>query len=120
MLVFSYFSIEYKQMGLEATKPVFRAFDKGRLKSASSATETSYNIENLLVASSDMLLFNKGITKALIRLRGCSGWSAPLLFVNPEDRFSSRSPKYELVYRIKYKLACCTANIQISQRIYTV
>ena len=25
---------------------------------------------------------------ALIRLRGCAGWSAPVLFANPEDRFS--------------------------------
>ena len=25
----------------------------------------------------------------LIRLRRCTGWSAPLLFENPEDRFSS-------------------------------
>ena len=26
--------------------------------------------------------------KALIRLSGCAGWSAPFLFANPEDRFS--------------------------------
>ena len=30
-----------------------------------------------------MILFKKGITKALIRLRGCAGWYAPLLFANP-------------------------------------
>ena len=30
----------------------------------------------------DMILSNKHITKALIRLRGCAGWSAPLLFTN--------------------------------------
>ena len=35
-----------------------------------------------------MILYNKRITKALIRLHRCAGWSAPLLFVNPEDRFS--------------------------------
>ena len=28
------------------------------------------------------------ITKALISLRGCAGWSAALLFANHEDRFS--------------------------------
>ena len=27
-------------------------------------------------------------TKVLIRLRRCAGWSVPLLFANPEDRFS--------------------------------
>ena len=35
-----------------------------------------------------MVLFNKRITKALIRLRGCAGWSAFLLIANPKDRFS--------------------------------
>ena len=30
----------------------------------------------------------KQITKALIRLRGCAGWSAPVLFAIPEDRVS--------------------------------
>ena len=35
-----------------------------------------------------MILFNKQIKKVLIRLCGCPGWSAPLLFTNTEDRFS--------------------------------
>ena len=35
-----------------------------------------------------MALSKKRITKALIRLRGCAGWSAAVLFENPEDRFS--------------------------------
>ena len=35
-----------------------------------------------------MVLSKKRITKALIRLHGCAGWSAPVLFANPEDRFS--------------------------------
>ena len=35
-----------------------------------------------------MILSNKRITKALIRLRVCAGWSAPVLFANPEDRFT--------------------------------
>ena len=30
-----------------------------------------------------MILSKKRITKALIRLRGCTGWSAPVLFENP-------------------------------------
>ena len=30
----------------------------------------------------------KQIKKALIRLRGCAGWSAPMLLTKPEDRFS--------------------------------
>ena len=35
-----------------------------------------------------MILYNKRITKALIRLHACAGCSVPLLFINPEDRFS--------------------------------
>ena len=35
-----------------------------------------------------MILSKKRITKALIRLRGCAGWSAPVLFATPDYRFS--------------------------------
>ena len=46
-----------------------------------------------LVANLDMIFFNKRITKVLIRLRGCAGWSAPLLFAAPRRRgFSGRGP----------------------------
>ena len=30
-----------------------------------------------------MVLYKTRITKALIRLRGCAGWSAPVMFANP-------------------------------------
>ena len=70
-------------MGLNVTKPVFGISNKVRLKSVSSATETSYNIEISPVASLHMILSIKRITKALIRLCGCAGWSAAVLFENP-------------------------------------
>ena len=54
-------------MGL-VTKPVVRVSDKARLKPFSSATETSWNIEIMLVASLDMILSNTPITKALISM----------------------------------------------------
>ena len=41
-------------------------------------------MEILFVASLDAIL----MTKALIRLCGCAGWSTPLLFASTEDRFS--------------------------------
>ena len=69
-------------MGLVATKPVFGASDKERLKPASSAKEI------LLVASLHMILSKKRLKVALISLYECTGWSAPLLFANPEDGFS--------------------------------
>ena len=42
-----------------------------------------------------MIFSNKQIAKALIRLHGCAGWSAPLLFANPEDKFSRIEAKVE-------------------------
>ena len=54
-------------MGLNARKPVFGVSDQVMLKQACSATETSYKIEILRLASLDMILSNKQITKALIR-----------------------------------------------------
>ena len=42
--------------------------DQVILKEASSATETGFNIKISQLASSDMILSNKGMTKALIRL----------------------------------------------------
>ena len=40
-----------------------------------------------------MVRFKKRITKALIRLRGCAGWSAPVLFANPRRQvFLRRGP----------------------------
>ena len=75
-------------MGLDATKHIFEVSDKVRLKPICSATEASWKYEILLVASLDMIYSNKGMTKTLIMLRGCSGWSAPM-FASIEDRFSS-------------------------------
>ena len=40
-----------------------------------------------------MILFDKRLTEALISLRGCAGWSAPVLFANPQRQvFSRRGP----------------------------
>ena len=44
-------------------------------------------IEISLVPSLDMILSKKQITKVLISLRRWAGWSAALLFANPEERF---------------------------------
>ena len=69
-------------MSLAVTKPVFRVSEKTRLKPVSSATETSLKIEISLVTSLDIVLNKTRITKALIRLRRCAGWSVPV-FANP-------------------------------------
>ena len=42
-----------------------------------------------------MVLSNKRITKSLIRLRGCAGWTAHVLFANHRRQvFSRRGPIY--------------------------
>ena len=83
-------------MGLIATKPVFEVSDKARLKPVFSATETSWKTEISVVASLDIILSNKRITKALTRLRGWAGWSAPLLFANHRRQVSSRRGPYSI------------------------
>ena len=82
-----------RNMGLVARKPVFGVSDIASFKPVSTATETSYKTEIPLVASLNMVLSKTRITKALIRLRGCAGWSAPVLFANPRKQvFSRRGP----------------------------
>ena len=71
-------------IGLDATKPVFRVSDKP----VSSASKTSKKIEISPAASVDMIRTKTRITKALIGLRGCPVLSAPLMIVNPDDKFS--------------------------------
>ena len=40
-----------------------------------------------------MVLSKKRITEVLIRLRGCAGWSAPVLFADPDRHvFLRRGP----------------------------
>ena len=80
-------------MGLDARKPVFGVSEKAILKPGPSATGTSLKIEILFVSSLDLILSKKRITKALISLRECAGWSAPLLFANHRRQvFSRRGP----------------------------
>ena len=70
-------------MGHVATKSVFGVSDKARLKTSLLSYRDSYKIEISLVAILDIILSKKRMTKALICLRGCAGWSVPVLFANP-------------------------------------
>ena len=74
-------------------------FDKECFKPVSSVKETSLKIEISPAASLHMILSKKQKKKALIRLRGCAGWSAPVLFTNPRRQgFSRRGPYYSCIY----------------------
>ena len=54
--------------------------DQVRLKLACTATKASMRLEILVTETRDITLSRQRTTKALIRLRGCTGWSVPLLF----------------------------------------
>ena len=48
-----------------------------------------------------MIFSKKRITKVLIRLRGCAGWSSPVLFAKPRRQgFWRRGPFYSLIFRL--------------------
>ena len=51
-----------------------------------------------------MILSKKQITKALIRLRGCTGWPVPMLFANPQRQVFSRQGPFYLQNRLKVEL----------------
>ena len=61
-------------------KPVFGVCDQGRLKPPCAATEARQRLESSDIEVIGIILSGQRTTKALIRLRGCAGWSAPLLF----------------------------------------
>ena len=69
-------------------KPVFGVCHQVRLKSACSATEASWSHEISVIETRDIILSRQRTTKVLIRLHGCAGLSAPLLFAYSINRFS--------------------------------
>ena len=92
------------KVGPRREKTCLRGLRQSKFKSFSSATETSYKIVISPVAKLHMILSKMRITKALIRLSGCAGWSAPVLFEkNRRQIFSRRGPFIfiEKIYLIK-------------------
>ena len=75
-------------MSFVTRKPVFGISDQVRLKPACSVTEVSQRLEISYTETRGIILSRQRITKALIRLRGCAGWSASLLFAYAKSRFS--------------------------------
>ena len=93
-------------------KPVFGVSDQVRLKLACSATETSYRLEILDIETRDIILSRQRTTKVLIRLLGCTGWSASLLFVYGINRCSHE------VAHIIILLFCFSGQIPVVQLNY--
>ena len=63
------------------------------------------------LSSKISLLSRQRTTKALIRLRGCTGWSAPLLFTYDKNRFCHDVAHFQInmsyLCRIRRKRVCC-------------
>ena len=81
-------------MGLHVRKPVLQVSDEVRFKPTCSATETSYKIEISLIAILDIILSDKRIKKALIRLCGYVGWSARVVHKPLKIDFLPSRPTY--------------------------
>ena len=74
-----------------------RVSDQVRLKLACSATAANIRLEILVTETRDFTLYRQWTTKALIRLRGCAGWSVPLLFAYDIRHIFSWPGSYILV-----------------------
>ena len=72
----------------KSTKPVFRVSVKQVSNQSPHLQRQAKKLKILPIASLHMILLKKRITKALIRLRGCAGWSASGLFANPQRQVS--------------------------------
>ena len=60
------------------------------------------------------MLYNTQITKALIRLRGCAGWSVPLLFACIRRQgFLRRGPFVHDKYPVAYASFCYKAVLSV-------
>ena len=94
-------SVARGQLGLVTRKHVFGVSDQVRLKPDCSATGTSWSLEIPAIASGCILLSKQRTTKALIRLRGCAGCSAPLLFAYGINRFSHDVAQLHLTFVLK-------------------
>ena len=85
-------------MSLVTRNPVFGVCDQGRLKPACAATEARQRFEISDIETRGIILSRQWTTKALIRLRGCAGWSAPLLFAYGITGFSWSSSYVFVVF----------------------
>ena len=72
--------LSWLHMSHVTKKTVFGISNQVRLKLACSDSETISSLEILEKTGTGIILSKKRSTKVLIRLRGCAGWSAPLLF----------------------------------------
>ena len=75
-------------MSLITRKPVFGVCNQGRLKPACAVREAMLRLEISGIETRGIISTRQRTTKALNSLRGCAGWSVPLLFAYGINRFS--------------------------------
>ena len=81
-------SSRFYNMSHVMRKPVLGVCDQGKLKLACAATEANKRLEISNIETKGNVLFGQWITKTLIRLRKCAGWSVSLLFAYGKNWFS--------------------------------
>ena len=107
-------------MSLVTRKPVFGVCDHGRLKPACEATETRQRLEILDIETWGIILSRQRTIKALIRLRGCAGWSALLLFAYGKSQVFSWRGSNNLEHDKINKLVCAPSKYAKSLDIQPV
>ena len=99
-----------REMGVDATKPVLGVSSGFPTERHSNQVPQLLRLAKklnigLYQASLYMILSNKQMTKAQIRLYGCAGWSAPLLFTNHRRQiFSHQGPYYPSKYNGTFQI----------------
>ena len=85
------------QYGPQHYKTCLQGFPQSEIQTSLLSYWDYLENEILLEANLDMILSKKRITTVLIRLRGCAGWSAVLLFANLRRQVFSRWGLYWLL-----------------------
>ena len=101
MLLLDWSFLLFHNWASSPEKPVCGVCDQVRLKPACSATKTSKHLEISDIETRGIILSKQQTTKALIGLRGCAGWSAPLLFAYGKNRFSDDVAHTQCVRTVK-------------------
>ena len=107
-------------MSLVTRKPVFGVYNQVGLSPVCAAKEARYRLGISDIETWCIILSRQRTKKVLIRLRGCAGWTAPLLFAYGKNRFSHDVAHMDRVKRIWYLSHMRAAKVQASLRIRAV
>ena len=92
-------------IGPRRNKTCLRGFRQSDIQTNLLSRRDQLENWNFALASLDMILFIKRITKALIRLRICADWFAPLFLVYPRRQVFSRRRPYNIGFMLLHLMA---------------